>query len=423
MADKFFHILAFFSFAAALVPSSVHTLVDPGAQGFHWANISTSVSLSYQKCYADYECARLVLPLDWNNVSSPNNISLAIIRLPATVPVSHPNHGGTIVLNPGGPGGSGVGWLLQVGKRVQRLLDGDKHYEILSFDPRGIFRSLPNAYCFRNAVESEIWYDQKAAAGTMDSSEYALKYSWSAELARGQLCASTENGRYPDGVNLRQHLSTASVARDLLEIVKKVDQHKLEALNLEALREGQIPIHSSTKPIAKLQYFGQSYGTFLGTTFAALYPEMVGRMVLDANLDAENWQSRYEASIDDHANIRQFFFERWWAGGSDCALYRKQDTPQDIQVRFESLLVALEDSPSYISGHGRAMPITSSDVLQGFFTSAYQPLFFFKPFAQFANDLIVGGNNPEIPFWHRAVPTQDTFSDELLTNAYVRPTM
>lgn len=116
--------------------------------------------------------------------------------------------------------------------------------------------------------------------------------------------------------------------------------------------------------------------------------------------------------------LSRFFFERCYKGASDCALYREHDrSPRDIQVRFEALLEALEDSPSYLSGNGRAAPITSFDVLQGFFTTAYQPLFFFKPFAKFANDLITGVN-PERPFWQRPVPTKDTFSDELLTNAY-----
>lgn len=154
---------------------------------------------------------------------------------------------------------------------MQRLLDGgSKHYEILSFDPRGIFRSLPNAYCFGNAVESEIWYDAKAAAGSLDSSEYALKYSWAAEKARGQLCATTENGQYADGENIRQHVSTAAVARDLLEIVKKVDQHRLEAMDASVSRQEQILLNGAAKPAGKLQYFGQSYGTFLGQTFAAM---------------------------------------------------------------------------------------------------------------------------------------------------------
>lgn len=314
MTRKFALISTYVNFVFALLPNNVHPLLDPGVPEFDWASISSHYNLRYHACYGDkYECARLTLPLDWQNASSDHTISLAIARLPATVPASHPNHGGTIILNPGGPGGSGVGWLLQVGQRMQRLLDGgSKHYEILSFDPRGIFRSLPNAYCFGSAVESEIWYDAKAAAGSLDSSEYALKYSWAAEKARGELCATTENGQYPDGENIRQHVSTAAVARDLLEIVKKVDQHKQETTGPSARRGDQILLGSAAKPTAKLQYFGQSYGTFLGQTFAAMYPDMVERMVLDANLDPDNWQSKYEASIDDHADIRKYVE---WKGG------------------------------------------------------------------------------------------------------------
>lgn len=362
MARIFTIISTCASLATALVPNSVHPLLDSGLPKFHWANISTDVDLRYHECYQDFECARLTLPLDWNNVSSPHNVSIAIIRLPAQVPASHPNHGGTIILNPGGPGGSGVGWLLQVGQRMQRLLDGgSKHYELLSFDPRGVFRSLPNAYCFGNAVESEIWYDEKAAAGSLDSSEYALKYSWAAEKARGELCATTDNGQYgdADGENLRQHVSTASVARDLLEILKKVDQHRLDDVKRSSHGD-QIPLDDAAKLPSKLQYFGQSYGTFLGQTFAAMYPEMVGRMVLDANLDAANWQSRYEASIDDHRQIREFFFERCFAGATDCALFRKNDeSPHDIQIRFEDLLKSLEESPSYLSESDRARKASS----------------------------------------------------------------
>lgn len=96
--------------AVALFPTSFH----PSVTEFDWANISSHVNLRYHACYEDtFDCARLTLPLDWKNASSTHQISLAIIRLPATVPASHPNHGGTIILNPGGPGGSGVGKSLK----------------------------------------------------------------------------------------------------------------------------------------------------------------------------------------------------------------------------------------------------------------------------------------------------------------------
>lgn len=256
--------------AAGLVPYDLFSYAAPTAEKlpkFDWATISSQQDLDYEQCYEKFECSRLTVPLDWNNPSSPNNISLAIVRLPAKVPESHPDHGGTIITNPGGPGGSGVQQALQISERLQDLLDGPKYYEILSFDPRGIFHSKPNAYCFGSAVESEIWYEQKRAAGGLAENEYALNYNWAAEQARGQLCEHTDNGKFPDGENVRQHLSTAYVARDMLEIVKKID-HRLRTTYR---RDNQIPVNAAfPQSDAKLQYIGTSYGTFLGQTFAGM---------------------------------------------------------------------------------------------------------------------------------------------------------
>ncbi|KAM3423962.1 hypothetical protein BST61_g1355 [Cercospora zeina] len=386
---------------------------------FDWSSLNSSTELIYEPCYGDkFQCARLTVPLDWRNESNPNNLSLPIIRLPASVPTSDPNHGGTIITNPGGPGGPGTLWILDNAELVQQKLEGPKSYEILSFDPRGIFNSVPNAYCFDDAVQAEVWYDQKEAVGGLTSSEYALKFNWAAERARGELCATTENGRYPNGDNLRQHISTAYVARDLLEIVKKVEAHMRSGDS--GMVDGQQPFREKaeeSKP--KLQYYGISYGTFLGETFAAMYPEHVGRMLLDANLDADNWVSRYEASIDDHLAIREYFFETCFHGKKECEFYRDTDkSPQDIKDRFTELLDLLEKVPAYATGDGRATPITRSVLIQGFMTTTYQPILFSKPYAKFLND-VATQRNPGVPFWQRPIPTKDAFSDKLLAQQYL----
>ncbi|CAK1360868.1 unnamed protein product [Cercospora beticola] len=390
---------------------------------FDWSSLNSSTELVYEPCYGDkFQCARLTVPLDWRNESNPNNVSLPIIRLPARVPTSDPNHGGTIITNPGGPGGPGTLWVLDNAELVQKKLEGPKSYEILSFDPRGIFRSEPNTYCFEDAVQAEVWYDQKEAVGGLTSSEYALKFNWAAERARGELCASTHNGRYPNGDNIRQHISTAYVARDLLEIVKKVESHKRasDSRRLNASGDDQQPFREKAKGSEpKLQYYGVSYGTFLGETFAAMYPEHVGRMLLDANLDADNWVDRYEGSIDDHLPIREFFFESCFYGKNDCAFYRESDKgPEDVKKRFNALLDLLEKVPAYATGDGRATPITRSVVVQGFMSTTYQPILFFRSFAKFLND-VATEQNPGVPFWQRPIPTKDAFSDKLLAQQYL----
>lgn len=383
---------------------------------FDWAGITAAEQLDYTPCYGDFECSRLIVPLDWNNASSPNNISLALIRLPAEVPESDPKHGGTIITNPGGPGGSGVQQALQLAQKLQKLLDGPKYYEILSFDPRGVFHSKPQAFCFDTIIDADVWYEQKRAAGGLDDGDYSLKYNWALEKARGTLCAEAENGKFQDGENLRNHLSTAYVARDLLEIVKKIDRRR----RLNFWTANQIPLGAEfPQSSTKLQYIGTSYGTFLGQTFAAMFPAHVGRMVLDANLDPDNWTSRYEASIDDHGKIRDLFFETCFAGGSECALFREYDkSVDDVKSRYDAMIDSLYELPASITGKGRATPITPVDIYQGLFTATYQPLWYFKLFANFTNQLVTGVN-PAPPFWQLPVPNREAFTDELLINQYM----
>lgn len=400
---------------ALLPPHALDSLAAPGdrTKQYDWDNVPSTDSFNWESCYEKFECTRLTFPLDWNDVNNPNNVSLPLIRLPAGVRRSDHRHGGTIITNPGGPGGSGVWWATESAARLQRQIRGQKDYDILSFDPRGIFNSRPNAYCFQSAVESEIWMDQKQAVGSLTESDYSLKFNWVAEKARGEVCGSTPNGRYPNGDNIRQFISTASVARDMLHIVDKLDEdtrsHRLKKEHL------QQPLARS-KP--QLQYFGTSYGTFLGQTFASMFPDRVARMVLDANVDPYNWVSRYEAGIDDHNAARQYFFERCFAAKTECAFHRgSDDSPKDVAKRYDDLLLALDAFPRYAYGEGRAMPITRASVEDGFMTTTYQPLFFFKLWAVFLNDLL-SDKNPGIPFYERAVPTKEAFTDDRLGQIY-----
>lgn len=86
--------------------------------------------------------------LDWQDLNNTKRVAIAITTLPATVPSNDPSFGGTIILNPGGPGGSGVGLVQKYGRRFQAMTEGKKHYEFLGFDPRGIARTTPRADCF-----------------------------------------------------------------------------------------------------------------------------------------------------------------------------------------------------------------------------------------------------------------------------------
>ncbi|KAK5128033.1 hypothetical protein LTR85_005150 [Meristemomyces frigidus] len=408
--------LLFIHHCHSLIPNVLLQKQASAIPSFDWRSIQPSTDLAYHDCYGDFQCARLTVPLDWNNSSNPNNISLAVIRLPATVPDDDPSHGGSIIFNPGGPGGPGTLSVLVVAHDIQRRLDGDKHYEIVSFDPRGVFMSTPNAYCFDDYAESEIWWREKRAAGNLDSGEAVIRYHWAMENARGELCASTDIGAFSNGDNLRNHLSTAYVARDVLELVHKIDEQKRDATGVQHLPDVQQAMQNHAKAMrsAKLQYIGVSYGTFLGQTFAAMYPEHVGRMALDSNLDADNWVSLYEASVDDHEAIRDYFFERCFIGGAKCALWRTGDqSPQDVRNRFDVVYASLEESPAVISGQGHAKVLKSDELQWAFLMASYQPISLFNIFADAMNDLYLGSRSA-LPFWQHVLPTGNSFYDEVL---------
>ena len=123
--------------------------------------------MEYAPCFDGYECARLEVPLDWNEPGSSPRAAIAITRLPAQVPVTDPRYGGAILINPGGPGMSGVADVLNKGKMLQASVDlradepssnsshiaGErKYFDIIGFDPRGVNNTTPHLNCFPDAM-------------------------------------------------------------------------------------------------------------------------------------------------------------------------------------------------------------------------------------------------------------------------------
>ena len=286
---------------------------------FSWASIEPSEELQYHPCYTNFRCARLRLPLDWTTVqltgsdrnSSSAWVAIAIISLPASVPETDPSFGGAVVMNPGGPGVSGVTAALGIGPTLQAILDGDKHYELLSFDPRGVGVSTPRADCyagdnFRRAADV-LQHDQAVAPLTA-SGGLGLRIRYASAEGFGKLCEETVPG--PDSIFA--HMSTVSVAYDMLRIVEQVDRQRHNA--------------SSAPKKPRLQYWGLSYGTILGQVFVSLFPDRVERMVLDGILDLPNL-------VTGVSPLRLFCVRRWrpvLTGGSLRHGRRSRRTPRRL---------------------------------------------------------------------------------------------
>ncbi|KAI0137448.1 TAP-like protein-domain-containing protein [Xylariales sp. AK1849] len=283
--------------------------------GWDWAELKPSKDLEWRKCYdGKFDCARLDVPLDWLDPSDEERVVLAVIRAPAK---TQENYGGPVFINPGGPGGSGVSWIENgIADHFQTIV-GDNH-DIVSWDPRGIGASVPRIDCWGSLQKRHDWGMQNAP---VVDSHPGMVYDTVAQMdAVSQQCESFMNTTTP---GLLHHISTASHARDLLEISEKAG-------------------------FPKVKYWGVSYGTVLGGTFAALFPDRVERLVSDGNVDYRDWFTGEQVNfLEDADKIMEAFFEFCHKAGPDkCGFY--QSTPAAIQLRFSALLDSLKKSPVLI---------------------------------------------------------------------------
>ncbi|EGX97180.1 proteinase, putative [Cordyceps militaris CM01] len=385
---------------------------DDAVPSFDWDKVPPSTVLSYRPCYDGYECARLTVPMDWRAADrDPRVVVLAVIRLPATVPASDRSFGGTVITNPGGPGGSGVDSMLGGGaQRLRDALDrpGRRHYEILSFDPRGVGRSWPRANCLpHNDLARDAFAYEERGVGIVDGSVPAavprLLGLYRSLLGR---CAAESEAGAP-GAEIMGYMSTPSVARDMVHIVDKIDEQlKAEGLSVEEEEEEEDGVEEDRrelrkrghhkKDVPRLQYVGYSYGTILGNYFASLFPERVGRLILDGVVDAEDYSSGpgWVTSTIDADNITAHFYTGCHAAGASvCPLVQPGDASgAAIQARVEAFIADLADAPLPITSTpgGGVSALTAADVRIAAAITNYAPGRSFKPLAAALAALLAG---------------------------------
>ncbi|MFD5454662.1 alpha/beta fold hydrolase [Streptomyces olivaceus] len=210
----------------------------------------------------DWQCATLKAPLDWSDPDG-ETIGLALIRAKAT----GDDRIGSLLFNFGGPGGSGVSMMPSYADTVSSL---HKRYDLVSWDPRGVAAS-EGVRC----RSDEAMADAESVDSTPDTPAEEQAYlKDAADFGKGCQQAAGK---------LMAHVSTTDTARDM-DLMRHV-------LGDE-----------------RMHYFGISYGTELGGVYAHLFPEHVGRVILDAVVDptadtmghAENQARGFPRALDDN---------------------------------------------------------------------------------------------------------------------------
>ncbi|MDF2993302.1 MAG: putative hydrolase or acyltransferase [Microbacterium sp.] len=212
-----------------------------------------SQTLTWEECGTGLDCTTVTAPRDYGDPSK-GDLQLAVARHRATSgqPI------GSLLTNPGGPGASGVS-LMKSSLSIlvdQKLSDA---YDVIGFDPRGVGESTAVS-CYDAAGLDSYFYDIPPGARGSEEREQALTER---AAAFAKACDENSDGILP-------YITTENSARDM-----------------DLLR--------AVLGDTKLSYLGFSYGSLLGTTYAGLFPERVGRMVLDGGIDPS--QSQSESSI------------------------------------------------------------------------------------------------------------------------------
>lgn len=274
-----------------------------------------SQTLNWSNCGNDLKCAELEVPIDYANPGS-GSIKLALNYLASTGSADL----GWLVENPGGPGGSGIDFVQ--GASAQVASDAlRKRYHIVGFDPRGVKRSAPIKCLAPKATDEFLYGTTPGAPGS------AVEIAAQRKAMKNFINACVKNSGKIFGF-----VDTVSAARDM-DVIRAV------------LKE------------PKLNYMGFSYGTFLGTTYAALFPERVGRFVLDGAIDptvSDEDQSANQLKAFDQA-LKNFL--------QDCLTVSKDTCPFTGTVassmkRITAWYKTLETKPIKTTLDGRKLTIS-----------------------------------------------------------------
>lgn len=244
-----------------------------------------------------------------------------------------------ILLNPGGPGASGVSEALNNATLIQTIVG--TNWDIVGFDPRGMWLSEPLANCSSGIVPGQNSILESRSVPRVSDEFYNDLIQFGKEV--GDSCERDIGGE----TDIGPYMSTAINARDMLSIVDAFAQTDDGA--------------RAAKPSHLLNYYGISYGTFLGQTFASMFPTRVGNMVLDGVVSPEGYLTNYTSASINHLDgiIASFFIYCNAAGLAKCSYYTGS-TPKDIYDRFNHSFVELDPRKAQAEGWTNATDLEAA---------------------------------------------------------------
>ncbi|MFI1504264.1 alpha/beta hydrolase [Streptomyces sp. NPDC020597] len=288
--------------AAVAVVAATVTAVPADASPTRPSAPAPAAKLAWKSCGTTdqprLQCASLKVPLDHTRPDG-KQITLALSRVPHTAKT----YQGPLLVNPGGPGGRGLSLAGFVASALPKAVSAQ--YDVIGFDPRGVGRSTPALNC-RPGHFAPVRPDSVPLTEAIEQ----------ANLTRARSFAEACAAKYAD---VLPYIDTLGAVRDM-----------------DAIREAV--------GAPRLNYFGYSYGTYLGVVYARLYPGRVRRLVLDSVVDPTGVWYEDNLTQDLAFNDRHRALMAWIA--KHDATYRLGADPAEVETKWYAMRAALGKKPA-----------------------------------------------------------------------------
>lgn len=316
----------------------------------------------------------------------------------------------SLLIFSGGPGGSGVDQVLSQGRSLRAIVDSkeapdtrnapayeNRYFDIVSFDPRGVNNTTPPFSCFQTPAARQLWELQSNAEGILGSSKHAFDTLWARAKALGASCSQPpmNSDRQPQNTDwIGRHMNTAPVVADMVALIERHGEWRERETNIllsgdDAATKSRNRWRKGEEP---LLFWGFSYGSILGATFAAMHPCRAHRVVVDGVPSAPDYYTGdWLANLQDTDAVFDKFCEYCHeAGPETCPLAIRDDSAQGVKARVEQAYVDIQTEPIPVLASETRGPdiITYSDVKTMMKRPLYSPLTKFDTMARLLSDLL-----------------------------------
>ncbi|OAQ99545.1 hypothetical protein LLEC1_04798 [Akanthomyces lecanii] len=282
----------------------------------------------------DLECGTVDVPMDQfdKTNSKSKTFQIPLVRMRGQ------NATKNLLVNPGGPGASGISYVYGAGDKLSKIIGEGFH--IVGFDPRGVNSSSPEATCYVDAESRERLRPRRTSDLIRDS---PYLYAWSANYVRACEENAAEHFKY---------VNTPQTAADMNSIIDALGQKSM-------------------------YYWGISYGSLLGQVYATLYPERSERIVIDGVTDQSYWFGELietQRYVDTDAVVDGFFKECVRAGDA-CALSKFGKTGPALRENVTSVINSLYRNPASAYANGSVYGVVDDYDLRikSIFQEMYSP--------------------------------------------------